>query len=165
MNRACTNVPTCYFGGTKSNNHSNNMEQSFKLDLTQLTPVEEKDRVKGNYYVAADNIDPTCTFSIRRWHSQKYDMNQGGECSLPFANWLAIPPNLPGFPVAELPDELELKWSEWEIKEFINPQFLKLKMDIKFRRIKHLPELTIPSGTRAEQVAKLKELLVDFETF
>ena len=136
---------------------------NFKLDLTQLTPVEEKDRVKGNYYVALDNKTSSPPWIVQ-WHSSDRSMNTLQEPSVRFKHWFAIPPGLPGFPVAELPDEFELKWSEWEIQEFINPQFLKLKMDIKFRRIKHLKPITIPSGTRAEQIEAVRKLLNELQT-
>lgn len=164
MNRACTNVPTCYFGGTKQNNNSNNMD-NFKLDLTQLTPVAEKDRVRGNWYLTSDSIndDYPC---LRRWHSAKNSMDHNGCDSLcEWVFWFLIPPGLPGFPVAELPDEFELKEGNWEYSNR-SGEFHVVPINSIFRRIKpELPTLTIPSGTRSEQLAKLKEILADFETF
>ena len=140
------------------------MEQ-FKLDLTQLTPVEEKDRVKGAWYVLCYQIDLTCDCSLRRWHSKKYDMNQGGECSTYFVNWFAIPPNLPGFPKAELPDEFQINDSEWEFKPDGCETFSSSIMGGTYRRTKPaLPELTIPSGTKSEQIEAVRKLLAELET-
>ena len=133
---------------------SKNMD-NFKLDLTQLTPVEEKDRVKGNYYVAADDFSEHGT--IRQWLSGNHSMHWRGGNGSEWALWFAIPPGLPGFPVAELPDEIKLPLNEWS--------YSYSNTHIVLHRTKRMPSLTIPSGTRAEQLAKLKEILTDFETF
>lgn len=144
----------------KQNNNSNNMD-NFKLDLTKLTPVEEKDRVKGNWYVVADDFSEHGT--IRQWLSGNHSMHWRGGNGSEWALWFAIPPGLPGFPVAELPDEIEINAGEWE-KQFPSG-WRPLQESHKLRKINRMPSLTIPSGTRAEQFAKLKELLADFETF
>lgn len=137
--------------------------ENFKLDLTQLTPVAEADRIKGNWYVVCDHIDHPCSLSIRRWHSQKYDMNQGGGCSTYFVYWFAIPPNLPGFPKSELPDKFELKVGEWEYYNTYTRCWEKSTGAI-YRRIKHLPKLTIPSGTKSEQIEAVRKILEELET-
>jgi hypothetical protein len=137
--------------------------ENFKLDLTQLTPVEEKDRIKGNWYLVCDHIDSPCDLSIRRWHSQKYDMNQGGGCSTYFVYWFAIPPNLPGFPKSELPDEFELKAGEWDYYNKWTRCWEKSK-GAKYRRNKQLPELTIPSGTKEDQIEAVRKILEELET-
>jgi len=143
------------------NSIKNNMD-NFKLDLTQLTPVEEKYRIKGNYYVACDKFGIDIPI-ILRFHSDSHNMNAHGEKSASWKNWFLIPPGLPGFPVAELPDEIEINAGDWE-KQFPSG-WRPLQESHKLRRINKLPTLTIPSGTRAEQLAKLKELLAAFETF
>jgi len=135
---------------------------NFKLDLTQLTPVEEKDRIKGNYYVAMDNLTSSPPWIVQ-WHSFDRSMGVYGSRSVRFHYWFQIPPNLPGFPVAELPDEIEINAGDWE-KQFPSG-WRPLQESHKLRRTNKLPTLTIPSGTRAEQLAKLKEILADFETF
>jgi len=141
---------------------SNNMD-NFKLDISKLTPVNEKNRVKGNYYLTSDSIDDKYP-CLRRWHSAKNSMDDNGCDSLcEWDLWFLIPPGLPGFPVAELPEEIEINAGEWE-KQF-PLDWRPLQESHKLRKINRLPALTIPSSTRAEQVAKLKELLADFETF
>jgi hypothetical protein len=151
-------MPTTYSlnNGTKFNDKI--IMEHFKLDLTQLTPVEEKDRVKGNWYFVCDDLRGNPRI-------EQYGKDSEDFSGCYWRHWLQIPPGLPGFPVAELPDEIELKWSEWEVQEFINPDYRKLHMDVKFKRIKPtLPELTIPSGTRAEQIEGVKKLLAKLET-
>lgn len=135
---------------------------NFKLDLTQLTPVEEKDRIKGNYYVAADDLSEHGT--IRQWLSGNHSIHWRGGGGTEWKLWFLIPPGLPGFPKAELLDEFELKEGNWEYSNR-SGEFHVVPINSIFRRINKLPTLTIPSGTRAEQLAKLKEYLADFETF
>jgi len=138
---------------------------NFKLDLTQLTPVEEKDRVKGNWYVVSDKLEKDTPVMVR-FHSGNKNMNMNGEETASWKFWFLIPPSLPGFPVScELLDEFELKEGNWEYSNR-SGEFHVVPINSIFRRIKpELPTLTIPSGTRAEQLAKLKEILADFETF
>lgn len=141
--------------------------ENFKLDLSKLTPVAEKDRVMGNWYVVADFIGDADTCSIRRYHSGNKDMVQGGRPNGHFSHWFLIPPNLPGFPAQELPDEFEVKAGEWsylnELKDEWNALFLAMpkgKNLLKLRRIKPtLPELTIPEQTASERMAWLQEEL------
>lgn len=146
------------------NNELNHINMdNFKLDITQLTPVEEKDRVKGNWYVAVEDLK-TSTPWISQWHSIDRCMNALQEPSVRFKHWFLIPPNLPGFPVAELPDEINLKGDEWEF-EYPNGNFAKIRSGVKARRITPtLPQLTIPSGTRAEQIEAVKKLLNELQT-
>lgn len=134
------------------------MEQ-FTLDLTQLTLVEEKDRIKGNWYVVSDYIEAEKPF-ILQFGSDNRD--SGGT---QWKFWFLIPPNLPGFPVScELLDEFELKDREWEFKPDGYETFSSNIMGGVYRRIKPtLPQLTIPSGTKAEQIAAVKKLLVELE--
>ena len=130
-----------------------NME-TFKLDLSKLTPVAEDDRVKGNWYVVADEMDNESPII-----TQFYSGNNGmmyGEKSVTWNYWFAIPPGLPGFPQAELPDEFELKRGERE--------YIETKTGWMVRKvIPKLPQLSIPSGTKSEQVAELKRLLEELE--
>jgi hypothetical protein len=132
--------------------------EKFKLDLTKLTPVAEKDRVRGSWYVVADYMGDGNTCSIRRYHSGNKDMVQDGRDSNHYRHWFAIPPNLPGFPVQELPDEFELKAGEWEYESAIYRKFVDVarfsahKGFMRFRRIKpKLPSLSIPEQTESER--------------
>lgn len=132
--------------------------ENFKLDLTKLTPVAEKDRVKGNWYVVADGMgEGSYPVWINRWHSGDYAMRVDGKIFNSWSHWFAIPPNLPGFPVAELPDEIEFKEGEWEYysdnqRKWRDISGLTLISQIKFRRIKpKLPSLSIPEQTASER--------------
>jgi hypothetical protein len=135
--------------------------ENFKLDLTQLTPVEEADRIKGNWYVVADNLNERGT--IRQWHSGNYSMEYYYGSTELHKYWFLIPPGLPGFPVAELPDVFVLNKGEWEYTDK-SGKFIVVPVNSIFRKIKHLPELTIPSGTKAEQIEAVKKLLNELET-
>ena len=97
-------------------------------------------------------------------------MNQGGGCSTYFVYWFAIPPNLPGFPKSELPDVFELKQGEHEYYSEYHERWMHISAmtgtnNITFRRTKPtLPELTIPSGTKSEQIEAVKKILEELET-
>jgi len=135
---------------------------NFKLDLTQLTPVAEADRIKWNWYVVADNLDQYG--GISQWHSgrNRISPNDGDE-GIKYDFWFAIPPGLPGFPKAELPDEFEITPDEWEYSDNLG-NYHTVKIGSKFRRIKPNPKITIPSGTVQEQIEAVKKLLAELET-
>lgn len=133
--------------------------ENFKLDLSKLTPVAEKDRVKGNWYVVADDKEGFKAPGITQYHSSNRGMDLNGEQSwAEWKHWFAIPPNLPGFPVAELPDEFELNVKDWQYKTDTMYDWLNLEKAtfdgeriIKHRRKPNLPELTIPEQTASER--------------
>lgn len=131
--------------------------ENFKLDLTKLTPVAEKERVKGNWYVVSEGMDDKLPVIVL-YHSSNRGMDCTGEQSWAEWNyWFAIPPNLPGFPAQELPDEFELKEGEYEYdsdyhKGWSNISKLTDNKQIRFRRIKpKLPTTTIPEQTESER--------------
>ena len=126
--------------------------ENFKLDLSKLTPVAESDRVKGNWYVVADYIGNVNTFSIRRYHSGNKDMNQGGSDCAYYIHWFAIPPNLPGFPVQELPDIIKLPLSEWSYSYSDTHILLH-------RKPRTVGTLVLPAGTIEERKKRLQEEL------
>ena len=133
--------------------------ETFNLDLSKLTPVAEDDRVKGNWYVVADNIGNYGTVSIRRWHSNNDDMCQIGTPSIHWKLWFAIPSGLPGFPKDELPDEFELNKGEW-----LDASGIVLTYNQTFKRkLVTLPTISIPSGTKSEQLAELRKILEKLE--
>lgn len=133
--------------------------ENFKLDLSKLTPVAEKDRIKGNWYVVADNLNQYG--GISQWHSGRNRISPSdgdGDAGIEYDFWFAIPPNLPGFPKAELPDEMEFMDIEWHVNPTSNSMIMK--------RIKNpnYPEFTIPSGTRLEQIEAVRKYLAELET-
>lgn len=127
--------------------------ETFKLDLSKLTPVPEADRVKGNWYVVANRMD---SFPIIL-QCGDYN-NQSLASGIHWKFWFAIPPGLPGFPVVELPDEIEFDLRTWDIE---TPRLLTIKLSRKVKT--KLPEISIPSGTKSEQVAELRKILEELE--
>jgi hypothetical protein len=124
--------------------------EKFKLDLTKLTPVDEKDRVKGNWYVVCDDMIQDVTY-YTRWHSRDSQMLISGAIGASWSHWFAIPPNLPGFPVQELPDKIELPLSEWSYSYNQNV--------ILLHRKKYVETLVLPAGTIDERKKRLQEEL------
>lgn len=143
---------------------------NFKLDLTQLTPVAEADRIRGNWYVVADNLNQYG--GISQWHSgrNRISPNDGDE-GIKYDFWFAIPPGLPGFPKSDLPDEFELVQNKHEYYSHYHEKWMHISAltgenEILFRRKPKptLPELTIPSGTLEEQIEATKKILAELET-
>lgn len=143
------------------NDELNQNKMEIILDKKKLTYVRQQDRVQGNWYIVLEDVKCSSPLMVQ-WHSGDRSMDAWGTESVKFNFWFEIPPNLPGFPVAELPDEFELKAGEWEYSS--GDIFRGYSNTIEYRRIKTLPSLTIPSGTRSEQVAELKKLLAELET-
>lgn len=139
------------------NNELNQNNMEFKLDKTKLIYVRQQDRVKGNWYVVLEDVKSSSPWIVQ-WHSNDRSMDSWGTESVKFNFWFEIPPNLPGFPVAELPDAFELDDLEWDVKTTPNSTIIE--------RIKNpnYPELTIPSGTKAEQIEAVRKLLAELET-
>lgn len=126
--------------------------ENFKLDLTKLTPVPEKDRVKGNWYLCTDVVSDNYPI-IKRWHSGNHamDSNSDNKDSFSWIHWFAIPSNLPGFPKAELPDKIVLPLSEWAYS--YNQDVIVL------HRKKYVETLVLPAGTIEERKKRLQEEL------
>ena len=126
--------------------------ENFKLDLSKLTPVDEKDRVKGNWYVVADSSNGSKIGAIIQYHSSSRGMDLNGEQSWSdWKHWFASPPNLPGFPDATLPDQIRLPLSEWAYS--YNQDVIVL------HRKKYVPTLVIPACTIEERKRRLQEEL------
>lgn len=128
---------------------------NFKLDLTKLTPVEEKDRVKGNWYFVSDDMTLDIVYCTR-FHSGKNQMLTSGIIGASWVNWFLIPPSLPGFPKSDLPELIKLPLNEWS--------YSYSDTHIVLHRTKRMPSLTIPSGTRAEQIEAVRKLLNELQT-
>ena len=129
--------------------------ENFKLDLSKLTPVDEKDRVQGNWYVVADNMVQNgriCQFLHRDIAMSQVSGLEG----VGWEHWFAIPPNLPGFPVATTPDIITLPLSEWAYS--YNNDVIVL------HRKKYVPTLVIPAGTVEERKKRLQEELDKLES-
>lgn len=134
----------------------------YKIDLSKLALVELKDRVKGNWYVVANFIDDNSTVAIRRWYSDNTAMLQNGnQDSCAWSKWFEIPPNLPGFPKAELPDELILKGDEWEYM-YPTGDYVKISSGIKARRIKEktAETLILPPSSLEDRKSRLEAELL-----
>jgi len=118
----------------------------------QIVPVEQ--RVPGRVYVVADTLDGELLHVDI--HKNK---NEG--CWTYWKYWFALPESM--LPVRELPDEFQLKEGEWEYTDRFG-KYNTLPMDSRFRRTKsNLPQLTIPSGTKSEQIAELEKILAELK--
>jgi hypothetical protein len=116
--------------------------ENFKLDLAKLTPVAEKDRVQGNWYVVADGMGEHGRIS--QWYSGNLAMSHvRGYEGASWAFWFAIPPNLPGFPVQELPERINLSRREWALA--YSDELIMISRKPK------LPSLSIPEQTESER--------------
>ena len=124
--------------------------ENFKLDLSKLTPIPEEYRVKGNWYVVADDIDSNELF-MARWNIGSHILTKSGLLREIWPLWFAIPPNLPGFPSATTPDIITLPLSEWAYS--YNNDVIVL------HRKKYVPTLVIPAGTVEERKKRLQEEL------
>jgi hypothetical protein len=125
--------------------------ENIKLDLTKLTPVAEENRVKGNWYVVADDMGQNGRIS--QWYSGNSAISHVRGCEgVCWAFWFAIPPNLPGFPVQELSDKIELPLSEWSYS--YNQDVILLH-----RKKRMFPTLVLPAGTIEERKKRLQDEL------
>jgi hypothetical protein len=119
----------------------------------QIVPVEQ--RVPGRVYGVADTLDGGLLHvDIHKNKNEGYWAN--------WKYWFALPE--PMLPVREvMPDEFELKQGEWDVKT-IDGNFSPLYCDFEFRRIKPtLPQLTIPSGSKSEQISELEKILAELK--
>jgi hypothetical protein len=79
-------------------------------------------------------------------------MDAWGNQSVKFNFWFEVPPNLPGFPVnSDLPDLIKLPLNKWS--------YSYSDTHIVLHRTKRMQPITIPSGTKAEQIAGLEKML------
>jgi hypothetical protein len=135
-------------------NQELNME-TFKLDKTKLKFVRQQDRVKGNWYVVLEDVKSSSPWIVQ-WHSTDRSMDAWGTESVKFNFWFAIPPNLPGFPQSDLPDIIKLPLNEWS--------YSYSDTHIVLHRTKRMQPITIPSGTKAEQIEAVRKLLNELQT-
>lgn len=129
-----------------------NME-NFKLDLSKLTPVPEAERVKGNWYVVADENEGFIAPAITQYHSDNCGMDIDGDKTwVEWAFWFAIPADLPGFPKAELPDKITLPLKDWSCS--YNSDVILLH-----RKPEMVKTLVLPAGTKEQRRNRLLEEL------
>ncbi len=124
-----------------------------KSELTQV-PVEQ--RIPGRVYGVADRLEGELDQIV--WHKEGNNDNDDIHWEL----WFALPQSM--LPVREvMPDEFELKEGEWEWFGDVFNEW-KRANGLKYRRIKPtLPELTIPSGTKSEQIEMLEKILSELK--
>jgi hypothetical protein len=111
-----------------------------KSELTQV-PVEQ--RVPGRVYGVADGLDGDL-YLVKIYHNDSNDIDG---CQWRF--WFALPESM--LPVRELPDQIKLDLNEWS--------YSYSDSVILLHRKKIRPSLTIPSGTKSEQIEMLEKKL------
>jgi hypothetical protein len=137
----------------KGNNYWRKIKMIQKSKLKQV-PVEQ--RVPGRVYGVADECRNEINF-FAIYNDGDSDVH-GRE----WVFWFALPESM--LPVRELPDEFELKHGEWEGILTNKCDRWGLTSGMKYRRIKPtLPSLTIPSGSKSEQIAELEKILAELK--
>jgi hypothetical protein len=128
--------------------------------LSELKQVPEADRVKGRVYGVSDLINEGLEYVAI------FKTGNNSIIDYTWNYWFELPEDL--LPVREvlvkeLPDEFELNAWEWEYLDK-SGNYTHIPMTTKFRRIKPLlPELTIPAGTKGEQLEYLRGVIATFE--
>ena len=133
-------------------NQELNME--IKLDKKTLTFVRQQDRITGNWYIVLEDVKSSSPWIVQ-WHSGDRSMDAWGTESVKFNFWFEIPPNLPGFPQSDLPDLIKLPLNEWS--------YSYSDTHIVLHRTKRMQPITIPSGTKAEQIEELEKILAELK--
>jgi hypothetical protein len=137
------------------NNELNQNNMEITLDKTKLSYVRRQDRIQGNWYIVLADVKSSTPWIVQ-WHSGDRSMDAWGTESVKFNFWFEIPPNLPGFPQSDLPDLIKLPLNEWS--------YSYSDTHIVLHKTKRLPSLTIPSGTKAEQIEAVRKLLNELQT-
>jgi hypothetical protein len=111
----------------------------------QIVPVEQ--RVPGRVYGVSDSLDEKLLrVAIFKSDNKSMVLNT-------WKYWFAIPESM--LPVQELPDQIKLDLNEWS--------YSYSKSVILLHRKKIRPELTIPSGSKSEQIAELEKILAELK--
>jgi hypothetical protein len=111
----------------------------------QIVPVEQ--RVPGRVYGVADTMGGFLKL-VKIFGIGSDDI--GGTY---WRYWFALPESM--FPVRELPDQIKLDLNEWSYS-YSNSVILLHRKKIR-------PELTIPSGTKSEQIEMLEKKLAELK--
>jgi hypothetical protein len=121
---------------------------------SSLKQVPEADRVKGRVYGVSDECRNEINFFA------VYNDGDSDVHGREWVFWFELPESM--LPVRELPDEFELKELEWE--KLYEGDWCKLLTTQTYRRIKPaLPALSIPAGTKAEQLEFLRGVIATME--
>jgi hypothetical protein len=111
----------------------------------QIVPVEQ--RVPGRVYGVSDSLDEKLLrVAIFKSDNKSMVLNT-------WKYWFAIPESM--LPVQELPDQIKLDLNEWSYS-YSNSVILLHRKKIR-------PELTIPSGSKSEQIAELEKILAELK--
>jgi hypothetical protein len=122
-----------------------------KIELKQV-PVEQ--RVPGRIYGVGNTLRDSLN-RVRIFASGSGDIE-----GIFWAYWFELPESM--LPVRELPDEFELKKFEWE--KLYEGEWCILLTTQTIRRVKPtLPQLTIPSGSKSEQIEALEKILAELK--
>ena len=111
----------------------------------QIVPVEQ--RVPGRVYGVADDLDGEL-MAATIFENDSYDID-----GLIWKYWFALPESM--LPVQELPDQIKLDLNDWS--------YSYSDSVILLHRKKKRPELTIPSGTKSEQIEMLEKKLAELK--
>jgi hypothetical protein len=123
---------------------------------SELKQVPVAQRVPGKLYWVSDILEGEFDDTAFRIFKSGNESTTGTN----WRYWFELPESL--LPVRELPDEFELKEGEWEwFRDVFNEW--KRANGLKYRRIKTIPSLTIPSGTKSEQIAELEKILAELK--
>jgi len=121
---------------------------------SSLKQVPEAERVKGRLYGVSDDLkgELTTTSIFNYGNTSKSDAH--------WNFWFELPESM--LPVREvMPDEFELKQGEWE--KLYEGDWCALLTTQTYRRIKTLPQLSIPAGTKADQLEYLRGIIATME--
>jgi hypothetical protein len=121
----------------------------------QIVPVEQ--RVPGRVYGVGDELSGELEI-VRIARKDAKDF-----FGKTWQYWFALPESM--LPVREvMPDEFELKNGEWELANFGETMWSPLIYKWYLRRLKKpLPSLTIPPGSKSEQIAELEKILAELK--
>jgi hypothetical protein len=115
-----------------------------KSELTQV-PVEQ--RVPGRVYGVGDSLEGELSYVVI------YIKNSMDIQDTHWTYWFAIPESM--LPVRELPDQIKLDLNDWSYS-YSNSVILLHRKKIR-------PQLTIPSGSKTEQIEMLEKKLAELK--
>jgi hypothetical protein len=120
----------------------------------EIVPVEQ--RIPGRVYGVDNKLEGELDLVVI------YKDNKQSVRGVTWEYWFALPESM--LPVREvLPDEFELKHSEWDVKT-TDGDFSPLYCDFEFRRIKRiLNPFCIHMGTKSEQIAEIEKILAELK--
>jgi hypothetical protein len=135
---------------------------------SSLKQIPEADRVKGRVYGVGDVMD---------WHLVKVAIFNNGNKDISGSSWkfwFELPESmLPVREVEVMPDEFELKQGEWEYDSPLHECWSDISKltragSLRFRRFKVIStnpaqSLTIPAGTKADQLEFLRGVIATME--